>query len=286
MPITRSASRRMLLSGISETNYHPYQPHPTPPMPMVSSPMPMIPSFQYMVPSFQQKHMVSSQNIPMAAIMEQPPPPPIQEAPSPPPDPNPIVPEIPPEIAEIPQVLDLPDLPIPRLINPAVHNGNNPFTITMHALQTHVLVGYMRKDRIIIEKVGMNVATLLKKLDDQTLDHIHHRSLRRYLIDWKNDMDKQAEERENRRRVQQQMAPMPTSNTEQVVQPVSSTTGMVSCPCLKMGYAGVECTEKMHKNKVLDHVAGHVATLIKRVNELEKEVDELRNHGKAVVLDV
>lgn len=47
---------------------------------------------------------------------------------------------------------------------------------------------------------------------------------------------------------------------------------LVACPLLAMGYTGLTCTEIMPKNEVLQHVSCHVATLWKRVEQLEMDL--------------
>lgn len=265
-----------------------------------------------------------SVSIPMSVMMERPPSPMVQ-APAPPIDPNPIVVLLPPPpvlpplsvsspsvslsispvslsvslpipippipipsipipsipippipIPPIPLVLDLPELP-------SVNQETNPFKITLYWLKQHTRVEYHpSRDWNIRDKVGMNVSLLSKKLDDETLDHIHHRSLRRYLIDEMNRQELPSQP-------PQVLLDVPAQvqvQQQQQVPKSSSGVGLINCPILKMGYACVECKEKIQKNRVLDHLAGHVATLMKRVYELENDVKELKNGGKVEVVDL
>jgi hypothetical protein len=54
---------------------------------------------------------------------------------------------------------------------------------------------------------------------------------------------------------------------------------------MKMGYACVECDAKMRKCHIVDHLAVHIATLMKRMHDLETEMEELKGGGK-VTLDI
>jgi hypothetical protein len=53
-----------------------------------------------------------------------------------------------------------------------------------------------------------------------------------------------------------------------------------ACPITKMGYAGVECDARIPRSAFSEHIASHVATVMKTINELEARVDALE--GKRV----
>lgn len=57
----------------------------------------------------------------------------------------------------------------------------------------------------------------------------------------------------------------------------------VNCPVLQMGYSNVECEHsgQIKKACLVDHLASHIATLMKHVRELENRVEILENGGKA-----
>jgi len=51
-----------------------------------------------------------------------------------------------------------------------------------------------------------------------------------------------------------------------------------ACPLMAMGYSGLECTEMVQgQGQLVQHVACHVATLWKRLEELEVQVQDLRS---------
>ncbi len=178
-------------------------------------------------------------------------------------------------------------------------NDPGGFRLTHYWLKEHVTIGYIRKDNAIKKLVGLSVSTLLEKLEDATLDHIHHRRLRRYLVDAKKRLDEQVEKSRLARQQRAQDAQIAMQNMVQGLQnavqnpipaiPIGEPVvqekkeRLVGCPILQMGYAGIECQEKMPKSKVLEHLAGHVATLMKRVKELEQDMDTLRHGGNQVV---
>ncbi len=181
-------------------------------------------------------------------------------------------------------------------------NDPGGFKLTHYWLKQHVAIGYIRKDNAIKKEVGLSVSTLLEKIEDATLDHIHHRRLRRYLVDAKKRLDEQVERSRAARVAREQNARDAMQNMQNMVQGLQNAVQnaipaipigepvvqekkerLVGCPILQMGYAGIECQEKMPKSKVLDHLAGHVATLMKRVKELEQDMDTLRHGGNQVV---
>lgn len=260
------------------------------PMP-IQMPMPM--------PIPYPNNMTYSVSIPMSVMLEAPPIPIIQvQAPPIPMEDEPVVVQEP----IIQPISDLPDLPQPKYGNPII-NDPGGFRLTHYWLKDYVMVGYIRKNDIIKKEVGLAVSVLLDKLEDATLDHIHHRRLRRYLVESKKRSEEQMErsrlvrERINQRRIREVRDAIQGQNSpdgaipaipigEPIGEPLVAPMGrMVGCPILQMGYANIQCDEKMPKSKVLEHLAGHVATLMKRVRELEQDVEGMRK-GAMVDLDV
>ena len=172
----------------------------------------------------------------------------------------------------------LPDAPEGRRHNQSTGNGEQ--TKTLYWLKNHLWVSYMRKDSVITQVVGMNAATLMAKLEDGNLDHIHHRRLRVHLVKVQEKHSEACLRRKKKPLVADAvgsdflLGEVPKKKSELV---------LVACPTLLMGYSCVECTERMAKHNVVDHLAGHIATLTKRLHELEEEVGRMKNGGREVV---
>lgn len=146
-------------------------------------------------------------------------------------------------------------------------------------------------------KVGLPKKDIMEKLEDSILDVVHMRSVRRYIRGILSAaQNRQAAAAAAAAAPQQQQLNLPPpgpplpaasqqNNTSNV--PGSSKTAgpvMVQCPVMKMGYACVECTEKVQRSKMQDHLACHIATLTKRLHELEEIVDTMRNGPEVVDL--
>lgn len=56
------------------------------------------------------------------------------------------------------------------------------------------------------------------------------------------------------------------------------------CPVMTMGYASVQCTERVSKARMVEHLAGHVATLMKQMHEVQQEMMVIRNQGRDPVI--
>lgn len=167
--------------------------------------------------------------------------------------------------------------------------------------------------------IGIPFKYIMEKLQDGTLDHIHMRKIKNYLVDAEHrllspmtsvgaasmqgashssavpalllDSDNNIvappplEPSETEAMEHPMEHPM-ASVSEQQQHPVAKkprTVRFAACPVLKMGYAGVECpaSGSIVCNKMVEHLAAHIATLTKRVNELEMALEDLRHVGGA-----
>jgi hypothetical protein len=173
--------------------------------------------------------------------------------------------------------------------------------------------------------IGIPFKYIMEKLQDGTLDHIHMRKIKNYLVDAEHRllslplpsvMGVGTADRTASMSITQQASGCAAITSEEAAQPESAvpallldsndniiappiiseqpsakkprTVRFAACPVLKMGYAGVECpaSGSIVCNKMVEHLAAHIATLTKRVNELEMALEELRGNngtGKLVI---
>jgi hypothetical protein len=117
------------------------------------------------------------------------------------------------------------------------------------------------------KKVGLPKKEIMRKLEDRILDPIHMRSVRRY-IRGIVEMSKEMASRKDTPK-QPQKEPPVQQGQEDTKKRKKPEQHSIPCPLLRMGYAGVECEEMVSRHKIMEHLACHVATLTKRVNELE-----------------
>lgn len=175
--------------------------------------------------------------------------------------------------------------------------------------------------------IGIPFKYIMEKLQDGTLDHIHMRKIKKYLVDAEHKLlssplpSVMGVGTASMSITQQEAAAVPallldsdnniiappiiapptteqppmTASVSEQQHPVAKKPRLLSravrfaaCPVLKMGYAGVECpaSGSIVCNKMVEHLAAHIATLTKRVNELEMALEDLRGNnetGKLVI---
>lgn len=121
------------------------------------------------------------------------------------------------------------------------------------------------KARDITKAVGLPIKVIREKLLDRTLDVIHLRKTKDYLqgiVKIGNDLAKVMQDK------------IVSNPTVSVSNPRKKRKmELIDCPLLAMGYAGIECPEKIQKDEVVQHIACHVATLYKRLLDLERTMD-------------
>ena len=110
--------------------------------------------------------------------------------------------------------------------------------------------------------VGLPGKQIAEKVYDGTLDPVHLRKTREYL--------KEIVEIGNQ--LVGTFRPKMLHCRTEKSSGSGAAGGVVPCPLLAMGYTGLTCTEIMPKNEVLQHVSCHVATLWKRVEQLEMDL--------------
>ena len=139
----------------------------------------------------------------------------------------------------------------------------------------------------VLTNTGLSLQCIEEKIDMKILDPLHMRSLVRYIrsiIQMSQDMSQQQHTHSGAPPPPPVPLPPPVGGAPPPAVGAAAQQKRsyqqhpkVPCPIMKMGYASVECKETMKRCHVLDHLAGHVATLMKRVQELEMEVRDLRS---------
>ena len=169
-----------------------------------------------------------------------------------------------------------------------------------------IRVGSIKKHAFEVD-IGLSFRYIMEKLNDGTLDHIHMRKIKKYLVDEESRMARVLRTTERAEEEEHTMMSGPPAlllqtavpallvvdAEEEVAQAVGGAPGepqkpppkkrqkrFTTCPVLSMGYGGVEChAGSIMCSKMVEHLATHIATLTKRVNELEMAVEACKAGG-------
>lgn len=190
----------------------------------------------------------------------------------------------------------------------------------MDVIRKLISLGAMKKATFERE-VGLQFKYIMSKLGDGTLDHIHLRKVNRYLASVADgELDSMVTGGTHALPPRYgSVAPMgggavnaipldaiPLDAIPLDAIPLDESGGFADpnvgcskrrkryaqCPVLAMGYAGVQCpssdTGGVLCSKMVEHLATHVATLMKHTMELEAKVDALsaRLDGKGTLVSL
>ena len=176
----------------------------------------------------------------------------------------------------------------------------------VECIQQMISLGTLKR-HVIEREVGLPFKYIMDKLGDSTLDHIHLRKLKKHITELSTGImsvdppapmsqpppvhvtppvqvpppaaDSHHRASPTQTNSQPQFNPsMPAASPRPL--PPKRPRVLLQCPILKMGYVGVEChSGNIPKSQLVEHLATHVATLMKRVNELENRLDLAHKGG-------